>query len=168
MLIAIVVTLILSIVYNELPERTKEKIRNWIKDTLKWAAISSVVIGVLFAMVIFLPNALGEELPQDFYYRVVFVDEVEGIENELLVHTDDLDHLWDYWEDPEVEFEEFDKELSDIALWFVLENDLYAEFDKEEVLCRGRIIVLTMWEADPEDHLDDEIVGVYYSELITR
>lgn len=140
------------------------------KEDLKVAIIVAVLF-IITAIVALSPAASrAEELPDGFYYKVVFIDEVEEFRNELLIHTDDLDHLWDYYEEfPEdgKEFDSFDKELSNIALWFVLENDLYAEFNKEERVTEGRIVVLTMWECT-DDPFDDEIVDVYYSELITR
>ena len=168
MFITIVVVLFLSLVYNLLPENVQEKIRNWVKDTLKWAAVCGIAIGILYAAIIFLPGALAEE--DDTYLKVAFIDTVEEADGRLLIHADDLDHIWDYWEDEEEEEEdfsryEFDKEMSNMSLWFVLENRLYAEFDKEEKITRGRIVVLVMRPSN--DPNGDEVMDVYYSELVT-
>ena len=184
MFITIITVLFLSLVYNALPEEIQEKIRNWIKDTAKWAAVCGVAVGILFAMFIFLPDALAEELPDGFYYKVVFIDEVEEVELDrfdiedgavakFLLHTDDLDHLWDYWdvvEEDEKDFVdyEFDRELSNIALYWIRENDIDVELDKEERIIRGRIVVLTMWECDPDDPSDEEVVDVHYTESVTE
>lgn len=168
MFITIIVVLFLSLVYNLLPENIQEKIRNWVKDTIKWAAVCSIAIGILYAAIIFLPGALAEE--DDTYLKVAFIDTVEEANGRLLVHADDLDHIWDYWADKEEEEEdfsryEFNKEMSNMSLWFVLENRLYAEFDKEEKITRGRIVVLVMRPSN--DPNGDEVMDVYYSELVT-
>lgn len=165
MFIALIMVLVSVVVVNALPDEVYERFINWLKDTTKWCLICGITVAVFLAMFIFLPPANAEELPEEFYYKVVFIDEVEEVEDELLIHTDDLDRLWDYWEqDPVFEIDDY---RSSLALWFVTENNLYAEFNREEIICRGRIVVLTMWECFPEDPFDDEVVDVYYSELIT-
>lgn len=168
MFITIIVVLLLSLTYYLLPEEIQDKVSAWLKDTAKWATICGVVVGILFAMFIFLPDALAEE--DDVYLKVAFIDTVEEANGRLLIHADDLDHIWDYWADEEEEEEdfsryEFDKEMSNMSLWFVLENRLYAEFDKEEKITRGRIVVLVMRPSN--DPNGDEVMDVYYSELVT-
>lgn len=153
-----------------------------VKD-LKIAAIALLFIGILIAVALSPAASRAEELPDGFYYKVVFIDEVEEVELDqfdikdgavakFLLHIDDLDHLWDYWdviEENEEEFIDyaFDKDLSDLALYWARENDIEIKVDKEERITRGRIVVLTMWECDPEDPFDEEACGVYYSEFIT-
>ena len=168
MFIALIMVLVTIIVYNALPDEVYEKVTNCLKDTAKWCLICGITVAVFLAMFIFLPPANGEELPEEFYYKVVFIDEIEEIdEDELLIHTDDLDHLWDYYEQPYELIVEIDDYKSNLALQFALENNLHVELSREELLCRGRIVVLTMWIADPEDPFDEEVVDVYYTEFVT-
>lgn len=183
MFITIIVVLLLSLTYYLLPEEIQDKVSAWLKDTAKWAAICGVAVGILFAMIIFLPDALAEELPDGFYYKVVFIDEVEEVELDrfdiedgavakFLLHTDDLDRMWDYWDVVEEDEEEFinytfDRELSNIALCWIRENDIDIELDKENRITRGRIVVLIMWECDPNNPFDEEVVDAYYSEFVT-
>ena len=111
--------------------------------------------------------ARAEELLQDFYYRVVFVDKVEELEDELVIHTDDLNHLWDYYEDgEEIDFNNSGF-LNELAKTFAKENGLWYAKETKNPIIRGRIVVLTMWECDPNDPFDEEIIGVYYSKYIT-
>ena len=111
--------------------------------------------------------ARAEELPDDVYYRVVFIDEVEELENELVVHADDLSHLWDYYEDgEEIDFNN-NGFLNELAKTFAKENGLWYTKETNNPIIRGRIVVLTMWECCEDDPFDDEVVGVYYSKYIT-
>lgn len=137
-------------------------------------AIIAIIMFIVVALVALSPLASrAEELPEDFYYKVVFVDEVEELEEELLLHGDDADHLWTWYEEYPSEDEEFvsfefDKELSNLALRWAQENEFFVQLDKEERIIRGRIVVLTMWEANQEDLFDDEVIDVYFTELITH
>ena len=149
------------------------------------AYIIAFAVSLFCAAVLLSPAVAGaEELPNGFYYKVVFIDEVEEIELDqfdiedgavakFLLHTDDLDHLWDYWdiiEENEEEFIDyaFDKNLSKLALYWARENDIEIKVNKEERIIRGRIVVLTMWECNEEDPFDEEVWDVYYSEFITQ
>lgn len=167
MFITIIVVLLLSLTYYLLPEEIQDKVSAWLKDTAKWAAICGVAVGILFAMIIFLPDALAEELPDGFYYKVVFIDEVEDQGKELLIHTDDLNHLWGYWEDnKEIDFNN-DEKLNDIAKYFIEENMLWSEEETENPVIRGRIVVLIMWECCEDDPFDEEVINVYYTKYVT-
>ena len=111
-----------------------------------------------------------EELPEDQYYKVVFIDEMEELENKLLLHGDDADHLWTWYEEYPSEDEEFvsfefDKELSNLALRWAQENEFFVQLDKEERITRGRIVVLTMCYSD--DPNGDEVMDSYFTEFIT-
>jgi len=141
------------------------------KNDVKLAVIAAIFIIIILCVAISPAASRAEELLDGFYYKVVFIDEVEEQEEELLIHTDDLDNLWDFWEDYPEEDEDFfeyafDEELSNIVLHFCIDNQIEAAFNKEDRIIRGRLIVLTMWEAT-EDPWDDEVVDVYYSELVT-
>jgi len=154
------------------------------ENDVKIAIIAAVIIAIVLCVAISPAASRAEELPEGFYYKVVFIDEVEeaeldrfdiedGAVAKFLLHTDDLDHLWDYWdivEEDEEDFVdyEFDRELSNIALYWIRENDIDIELDKEERITRGRIVVLTMWECDPDDPFDEEVVDVYYTEFVTE
>lgn len=59
------------------------------------------------------------------------------------------------------------EELSKLALRWAQENEFFVQLNKEERIIRGRIAVLTMWEANQEDLFDDEVIDVYFTELIT-
>jgi len=149
------------------------------------AYIIAFVVALFCAATLLSPAIAGaEELPNGFYYRVVFIDEPEEVELDrydieyhavakFLVHTDDLKHLWDYWDTVDENEEkfidyEFNRKLSNMAFRWARKNELDVEVDKEERIVRGRIIVLTMWECDPEDPFDEEITDIYYSEFITQ
>lgn len=157
----------------------------WIVKNIKLIACCTLTVGLVLAAIVLIPQlARAEELPEGFYYKVVFIDEVEEVELDrfdiengavakFLLHTDDLDHLWKYWDIVEEDEEEFvkykfDRELSNIALYWIMENDIDIELDKEERITRGRIVVLTMWECDPDDPFDEEVVDVYYTEFVTE
>lgn len=168
-IVALTVTVAIMILDNH-PE-TKEKIVSWLKDTIKWIAICAVVVAAFFAMVYFSMPAKAEELPEDLYYKVVFVDEVEELEEELLLHGNDADRLWDWYEDyPEEDEEffyyEFNKELSNLALCWAQENGFFVQLDKEDRIIKDRIVVLTMRYSD--DPLGDEAIDSYFTEFITR
>lgn len=138
--------------------------------------IAKIIFGSLaVALLIYAGFALqdaarAEELPEGFYLKAIFVDDIEEVEDEkdLLVHADDLNHIWDYWEDPEEDFEEeinWDMEL--LAMKFIRENKLEAVINTDCCIERGRIAILTMWECDPEDPWDEEVVDIYYSGFVT-
>jgi len=157
----------------------------WVIKNIKLIACCTLAVGLVLAAIVLVPQlAHAEKLPEDFYYKVVFIDEPEEVELDrydiehnvvakFLVHTDDLDHLWNYWDTTDEDEEdfvdyEFDRELSNIALYWIRENDIDIELDKEERITRGRIVVLTMWECDPDDPFDEEVVDVYYTEFVTE
>jgi len=167
MFVVVVVSLVSAIIYDFLPESVKEKVAAWTKDTVKWAAVFSIAVALVISMFVFLPDALGEELPDGFYYKVVFIDEIEDQGKELFVHTDDLNNLWDYWEDSkEIDFNN-DEALEELAKYFIEENNLWSEEETETAIIRGRIAVLTMWECCEDDPFDEEIVGIYYTKYVT-
>lgn len=152
------------------------------ENDVKIAIIAAVIIAIVLCVAISPAASRAEELPEGFYHKVVFIDEVEeaeldrfdiedGAVAKFLLHTDDLDHMWDYWDtidEDEEEFidYEFDRELSNLVLYWARENEIDIELDKEQRIVRGRILVLTMWECT-EDPLDDEVWDVYYSEFTT-
>ena len=158
-----------SIILDNYPE-TKEKVVAWLKDTAKWTAICVVVVTIVLAMVYFSMPARAEELEEDQYYRVVFIDEIEEVNNRLLIHGDDADHIWDWYEEYPSENEEFisfefDKELSNFALCWAQENGFFIQLDKEDRITEGRIVVLLMRCVD--DPLGDEVMDSYFTEFIT-
>ena len=123
--------------------------------------------------------ARAEELPQDFYYRVVFLDrdieeysveEVDGkVETTYFVHGNDLDETWDFYEaKKENETWELNEDLSVIAKRFIELNNLWFEETVANRIALGRVVVLTMWECNPLDPFDDEVVDTYFSEYITN
>jgi len=115
-----------------------------------------------------LQNAAHAEA-EGFYQKAVFVDEAENFnKTEYLLHVDDLYHLWDYWENKEETFSDFDWEMEKLALLFIKENSLDAIIDTDTCICRGRIVILTMWECDPDDPFDEEVVDVYYTAFVTE
>jgi len=141
-------------------------------NNLKWIALCSIVVAVFLAMLYFSIPARAEELPEEFYYRVVFIDEIEELDEELLLHGDDANHLWSWYEEYPAEDEEFysfefDKELSNIALYWAQENSFFVKLDKEERIVRGRIVVLVMWQCTDNPY-DDEVIDTYYTELVTQ
>ena len=99
MFITIITVLFLALIYNVLPERIQQKIRNWTKDTVKWALVCSVLVGMLYAMFIFLPGAIAEELPEPFIIEQF--QEVE-CEHDCLKLTFDFhgNTLSFYWKGP--------------------------------------------------------------------
>lgn len=138
--------------------------------------VAKLILGTLAVAILIygacaLQNAArAEELPEGFYLKAIFVDDIEKVEDEedLLIHADDLDHIWDYWEDPEEDFEDeinWDMEL--LAMRFIRENQLEAIIDMDCCIKRGRIAILTMWECDPENPWDEEVVDIYYSGFVT-
>ena len=167
-LVALFLT-VASIILDNYPE-TKEKVVAWLKDTAKWTAICVVVVTIVLAMVYFSMPARAEELEEDLYYRVVFIDEVEELDGYLLLHGDDADHIWDWYEEYPSEDEEFisfefDKELSNFALYWAQENGFFIQLDKEDRITEGRIVVLLMRCVD--DPLGDEVMDSYFTEFIT-
>lgn len=134
--------------------------------------VVAVIMFIIVALVALSPLASrAEELPEDQYYKVVFVDEVEELEEELLLHGDDADHLWTWYEEYPSEDEEFvsfefDKELSNLALYWAQENGFFVQLDKENRIIEGRIIVLTMRYSD--DPLGNEVMDSYFTEFVTR
>lgn len=151
-------------------------------NNLKWIGLCGIIVAIFFAMIYFSIPAHAEELPDGCYYKVAFIDETEDTELDrfdledhaiakFLIHTDDLNHIWDYWDIVEENEEEFinwafDKDLSNLALYWARENNLDVELDKEDRITRGRIVVLTMWECTDNPY-DDEVMDVYYTEFIT-
>lgn len=137
------------------------------KEDLKVAIIVAVLF-IITAIVALSPAASrAEELPEGFYYKVVFIDEVEEQEEEMLIHTDDLNNLWNYWEDgKEIDFNN-NEALEELAKYFVEENGLWSEEEVETAIVRGRIVVLTMWECCEDDPFDEEVINVYYTKYVT-
>lgn len=165
--VSIIVFLVSAVVLNAISEEMREKAINWIKDTAKWMLICTITVAIFLAMFVLLPPAKADT--SEFYYKVVFIDEIEDYNNkEYLLHTDDLDHLWDYWEDKKETFSNVNWDLENLAFQFIKENNLDAEIDIKTCLCRGRIVVLTMWECISEDPFDEEVVDVYYTAFITE
>ena len=167
-LVALFLT-VAAIILDNYPD-TKEKVVVWLKDTAKWAAICIVVVTIVLAMVYFSMPAKAEELEEDQYYKVVFIDEIEEVNNRLLIHGDDADHIWDWYEEYPFEDEEFisfefDKELSNFALYWAQENGFFIQLDKEDRITEGRIVVLLMRCVD--DPLEDEVMDSYFTEFIT-
>ena len=103
-------------------------------------------------------DALAED---NFYYKVVFIDEV----NNNLIHVDDLENIFAYWGGEKNITQ--DEELSTIALHFILDNGLYAEVNTNNVLTHGRIVVLKMFSVIENSIYDDQIVDVFYTQFIT-
>lgn len=137
------------------------------KNDLKLAIIAAVIIAIVLCVAISPAASRAEELPDGFYYKVVFIDEVEDQGKELLIHTDDLNHLWDYWEDnKKIDFNN-DEKLNDIAKYFIEENTLWSEEETENPVIRGRIVVLIMWECCEDDPFDEEVINVYYTKYVT-
>lgn len=137
------------------------------KNDVKLAIIAAIFIIIVLCVAISPAASRAEELPHGFYHKVVFIDEAENQEKELLIHTDDLNHLWDYWEDgKEIDFNN-DEELDGIAKYFIEENMLWSEEETENPVIRGRIVVLTMWECCEDDPFDEEIINVYYTKYVT-
>lgn len=131
-------------------------------------ALIAIIFFVAVVLVALSPaGSRAEELPEGFYYKVVFIDEVEEKEEEMLIHTDDLNNLWNYWEDgKEIDFNN-NKALEELAKYFVEENGLWSEEKVETAIVRGRIVVLTMWECCEDDPFDEEVINVYYSKFVT-
>ena len=138
-------------------------------NDLKIIALALVFGGILVAVALSPAGSRAEELPDGFYHRVVFIDEIEEEREEEEVHlyVDDLNHIWSYWESIEEDFEDLDWDREALALLFIRENRLEAAIDLDCCIERGRIVVLTMWECDEEDPFDDEVVDVYYTSFIT-
>lgn len=176
----IVASSIAGIVYGIGALVCKNKVS--VVNNLKWIGLCGIIVAIFFAMIYFSIPAHAEELPDGFYYKVAFIDETEDTElnrfdledhaiAKFLIHTDDLNHIWDYWDIVEENEEEFinwafDKDLSNFALYWARENNLDVELDKEDRITRGRIVVLTMWECTDNPY-DDEVMDVYYTEFIT-
>ena len=139
-----------------------------VKD-IKIVAITLLFIGILIAVALSPAASRAEELPDGFYHKVVFIDEIEEEHEEEEVHlyVDDLNHIWSYWESIEEDFEDLDWEREALALLFIRENRLEAAIDLDCCVEKGRIVVLTMWECDEENPFDDEVVDVYYTSFIT-
>lgn len=137
------------------------------KNDLKLAIIAAVIIAIVLCVAISPAASRAEELPEDFYYKVVFIDEVEEFEDRLVIHTDDLNHLLDCYEDnEEIDFNNSGF-LNELSKTFAKENGLWYEKETKNPIIMGRIVVLTMWECYEEDPFDDEIISVYYSKYIT-
>ena len=156
-------------VFSLCPEHVQEKIVDWTKDTCKRALVCGFVVAVFLAMFILLPPAHAEE--QEFYQIVAIVSNIEDSdwdEADVLIEVDDLDNLWAYYEVVEnIEFDA-DKEMEDMALRFIVDNSVPAETLREEPLTEGRIVIIQMWTCGTESIYDDEILGVYYTEFITK
>lgn len=165
---AIMVTGLLFVVASGLVELCR---RIFTKNDVKLAIIAIVFIVILLCVAISPSASRAEELQEDQYYKVVFVDEVEKFEDKLLLHGDDADHLWVWAEDYPKENEdffryEFDTELSNLALCWAQENDFFVQLDKEDRVIEGRIVVLVMRCSD--DPLGDEVMDSYFTEFVTR
>lgn len=152
------------------------------KHSRKYVVGTLAVIALILGFCAIQDVARAEELPQNFYYRVVFLDgdieeysveEVDGkVETTYFVHGDGLDETWDFYEikeeNEENETWELNEDLSDIAKRFIKLNNLWFEETVSNRITLGRIVVLTMWECDPLDPFDDEVVDTYFSEYITN
>ena len=137
-------------------------------NNLKWLGLCGIIVAIFFAMIYFSIPAQAEELPDGFYHKVVFLDEIEEYnETEYLIHADDMNHLWTYWESIEEDFEDLNWDKEVLALMFIRENQLEAVIDTDCCIERGRIAVLTMWECNPDDPFDEEIVDIYYTGFLT-
>lgn len=171
--VILLISFVFVSVFALVPEAAQEKVIVWAKDTAKWALVCALVVAVFLAMFILLPPAHAEE--EEFYQIVAVIRTVEEGEEvyfrgELLTDTvvevDDLDNLWEYFENSKnVEFDS-DKEQNDMALCFIADNGILAETLREEPLVEGRIVVIQMWTCGTDAIEDDEILGVYYTEFI--
>jgi hypothetical protein len=163
----IVAASILGVIYGIGALVCKNKVS--VINNLKWLGLCGIIVAIFFAMIYFSIPAQAEELPDGFYHKVVFIDEIkeEPEEEEVHLYVDDLDHIWSYWESIEEDFEDLDWDREVLALLFIRENRLEAAIDLDCCIERGRIVVLTMWECDEEDPFDDEVVDVYYTSFIT-
>ena len=141
------------------------------KNDLKLAIAAIAIVLILICVALSPAASRAEELQKDQYYKVVFVDEVEELEDELLLHGDDANHIWDWYEDyPSKDEEfvsfEFDEELSNLALCWAQRNGFFVQINKENRIIEDRIVVLTMRHSD--DPNGDETMGSYFTEFVTR
>lgn len=166
----IVASSILGVIYGIGALVCKNKVS--VINNIKWIGLCGIIVAIFFAMIYFSIPAHAEELPDGFYHKVVFIDDIqeereEEEEEEVHLYVDDLNHIWTYWESIEEDFKDLDWDKEVLALMFIRENQLEAVIDTDCCIERGRIAVLTMWECNPDDPFDEEIVDVYYTGFLT-